>query len=76
MHLCATKPFYRFKVIKQLSLGARRKLKSGKAQKEGPKRKSPSTPRPKPRKTPQITPKSQARSEELVPRSIFNAKVP
>ena len=76
MYLCGTKPFCRPKVIKKLSLGARKKLEAGKAQKECPKRKLPSIPRPKLRKSLQITPKTQARSEELSPRSVFSVKVP
>ena len=63
-------------MIKQLRFDVRKKFESGKARKEGPKRKSTCISRLKLRKSPKNTPKLRARSEELVPIGSFSAKVP
>ena len=71
MYLYATKPFFRPKMVKQLMFDARKKVESGKVQKEGPKKKSPSILRLETRKTLQNTPESQPRSEEQSPQALM-----
>lgn len=57
-------------------IDAKKKLQSKKVRKKCPKRKSKCISKPKSRKSPKNSPKPQARSEELVPRGSFSAKVP